>query len=105
MQSFSCLFRDHFEPVTEGPKDGAFAEVPVVENQSDAGGQVARQPTKGAATDGSVTVQTPASMVMIYPQIDSNLADERLAMSGQRRWPAPALAAKSSRRKRGSRPR
>jgi hypothetical protein len=29
---------------------------------------------KGAPTDGSVLLQTPASMLMIYPHIHKNLA-------------------------------
>ncbi len=39
-----------------------------------AGGQIAIQSMKGAATDGSVILQTPASMLMIYPHIYKKLA-------------------------------
>lgn len=39
-----------------------------------AGGQIAVQSMKGAATDGSVPLLTPASMLMIYPHIYEKLA-------------------------------
>ena len=46
----------------------------VIDNKPGAGGQIAVQSMKGAATDGSVILQTPASMLMIYPHIYKNLA-------------------------------
>jgi tripartite-type tricarboxylate transporter receptor subunit TctC len=55
-------------------KDGSFAKVAVVENRAGAGDQIAVQPMKGAPTDGSVILQTPASMLMIYPYIYKKLA-------------------------------
>ena len=60
--------------VAEGLKGGSFAKVAVVENKAGAGGQIAVQSMKGAPTDGSVILQTPASMLMIYPHIYKKLA-------------------------------
>src|SRR6476620_6763057 len=60
--------------VAEGLKGGSFAKVAVVENRAGAGGQIAIQSMKGAPTDGSVILQTPASMLMIYPHIYKKLA-------------------------------
>jgi tripartite-type tricarboxylate transporter receptor subunit TctC len=60
--------------VAEGLKGGTYAKVAVVENKAGAGGQIAVQSMKGAPTDGSVILQTPASMLMIYPHIYKKLA-------------------------------
>jgi len=60
--------------VAEGLKGGSYAKVAVVENKAGAGGQIAVQSMKGAPTDGSVILQTPASMLMIYPYIYKKLA-------------------------------
>ncbi len=60
--------------VAEGLKGGSYAKVAVVENKAGAGGQIAVQAMKGAPTDGSVILQTPASMLMIYPHIYKKLA-------------------------------
>ena len=60
--------------VAEGLKGSSFAKVGVVENRTGAGGQIAVQAMKGAPTDGSVILQTPASMLMIYPHIYKKLA-------------------------------
>ncbi|HTE37750.1 MAG TPA: Bug family tripartite tricarboxylate transporter substrate binding protein [Reyranella sp.] len=60
--------------VAEGLKGGSYAKVAVVENKAGAGGQIAVQSMKGAPTDGSVILQTPASMLMIYPHIYKKLA-------------------------------
>jgi len=60
--------------VAEGLKGGSYAKVAVVENKAGAGGQIAIQAMKGAPTDGSVILQTPASMLMIYPHIYKKLA-------------------------------
>lgn len=59
--------------VAEGLKGGTFAKVALVENKAGAGGQIAIQALKGAPTDGSVLLQTPASMLMIYPHIYKKL--------------------------------
>lgn len=59
--------------VAEGIKGSSFAKVAIVENKPGAGGQIAVTSMKGAATDGSVLLQTPASMLMIYPHIYKNL--------------------------------
>lgn len=48
---------------------GSYAKVATVENRSGAGGQIAIEQMKVAPTDGSVILQTPASMLMIYPHI------------------------------------
>jgi tripartite-type tricarboxylate transporter receptor subunit TctC len=60
--------------VAEGLRGSAFAKSALVENKAGAGGQIAVQSMKGAATDGSVILQTPASMLMIYPHIYKKLA-------------------------------
>ena len=60
--------------MAEGLKGGSYAKVAVVENKAGAGGQIAVQSMKGAPTDGSVILQTPASMLMIYPHIYKKLA-------------------------------
>ena len=60
--------------VAEGLRGGTFAKTAVVENKAGAGGQIAVQSMKGAATDGSVILQTPASMLAIYPHIYKKLA-------------------------------
>ena len=59
--------------VAEGIKGSAYTKQAIVENKPGAGGQIAVQAMKGAATDGSVLLQTPASMLMIYPHIYKNL--------------------------------
>src|ERR1044072_5006929 len=60
--------------VAEGIKNSAFAKNCIVENKPGAGGQIAVQSMKGAPTDGSVLLQTPASMLMIYPHIYKTLS-------------------------------
>ena len=60
--------------VAEGLRGSAFVKTALVENKAGAGGQIAVQSMKGAATDGSVILQTPASMLMIYPHIYKKLA-------------------------------
>lgn len=59
--------------VAEGIKGSAFTKVAIVENKPGAGGQIAVTSMKGAATDGSILLQTPASMLMIYPHIYKSL--------------------------------
>jgi tripartite-type tricarboxylate transporter receptor subunit TctC len=60
--------------VAEGMKNSAFTKLAIVENKAGAGGQIAVQAMKGAPTDGSVLLQTPASMLMIYPHIYKSLS-------------------------------
>lgn len=59
--------------VAEGIKGTSYTKAAIVENKPGAGGQIAVQSMKGAATDGSVILQTPASMLMIYPHIYKKL--------------------------------
>ena len=65
--------------VAEGLKGDSFTKLAVVENKPGAGGQIAVQSMKGAPTDGSVLLQTPASMLMIYPHIYKKLAYDAFA--------------------------
>jgi tripartite-type tricarboxylate transporter receptor subunit TctC len=51
----------------------SYAKNAQVENKSGAGGQIAIQSMKGAPTDGSVMLQTPMSMLGIYPHIYKKL--------------------------------
>ena len=60
--------------VAEGLRARPTPRPRLVENKPGAGGQIAVQSMKGAATDGSVILQTPASMLMIYPHIYKKLA-------------------------------
>ncbi len=60
--------------VAEGLRGSSFVKTALVENKAGAGGQIAVQSMKGAATDGSVILQTPASMLVIYPHIYKKLA-------------------------------
>jgi tripartite-type tricarboxylate transporter receptor subunit TctC len=60
--------------VAENLRGTTYAKQALVENKAGAGGQIAVQAMKGAPTDGSVILQTPASMLMIYPHIYKNLA-------------------------------
>jgi tripartite-type tricarboxylate transporter receptor subunit TctC len=53
---------------------GDYTRNALVENKAGAGGQIAVQSMKGAAIDGSVILQTPASMLMIYPHIYKKLS-------------------------------
>jgi tripartite-type tricarboxylate transporter receptor subunit TctC len=50
-----------------------YARNAVVENKTGAGGQIAIQSMKGAPADGSVILQTPMSMLGIYPHIYKKL--------------------------------
>ena len=60
--------------VAENLRGTTYARQALVENKAGAGGQIAVQAMKGAPTDGSVILQTPASMLMIYPHIYKSLA-------------------------------
>lgn len=53
---------------------GSYAKNAVVENRTGAGGQVAIDLMRAAPRDGSVILQTPASMLMIYPHIYKKLS-------------------------------
>ncbi|MEF7613222.1 Bug family tripartite tricarboxylate transporter substrate binding protein [Aquincola sp. MAHUQ-54] len=48
---------------------GVYAKSTLVENKTGAGGQIAIQSMKQSPADGSVLLQTPASMLTIYPHI------------------------------------
>jgi len=65
--------------VAEGLRGGSYTKVAVVENKPGAGGQIAVQSMKGQPTDGSVLLQTPASMLMIYPHVYKKLAYDAFA--------------------------
>jgi tripartite-type tricarboxylate transporter receptor subunit TctC len=51
-----------------------YARSAVVENRTGAGGQIAIQAVKGMPADGSAILQTPMSMLGIYPHIYKKLA-------------------------------
>ena len=51
-----------------------YAKTAVVENRTGAGGQIAIQFVKSAAPDGATLLQTPTSMLTIYPHIYKKLA-------------------------------
>ena len=65
--------------VAENLRNGTYTKTALVENKAGAGGQIAVQSMKGAATDGSVLLQTPASMLMIYPHIYKKLSYDAFA--------------------------
>ena len=65
--------------VAENLSGGTYTKSALVENKAGAGGQIAVQAMKGAPTDGSVILQTPASMLMIYPHIYKKLAYDAFA--------------------------
>jgi len=58
---------------------GSYARSAVVENKTGAGGQIAIQAMKGAPADGSVILQTPMSMLGIYPHIYKKLPYDPIA--------------------------
>jgi tripartite-type tricarboxylate transporter receptor subunit TctC len=58
---------------------GAYAPAVIVDNRPGAGGRIVLDYLKQAETDGSVMVQTPASMVVIYPHIYRKLSYDALA--------------------------
>ena len=55
--------------VGERMRANGYARNVIVENRTGAGGQIAVQAMKGAPTDGSMLLMTPASMLMMYPHI------------------------------------
>src|SRR5688572_16810721 len=58
---------------------GAYAPAVIVDNRPGAGGRIVLDYLKQAETDGSVMVQTPASMMVIYPHIYRKLSYDPLA--------------------------
>jgi len=58
---------------------GAYAKSSVVENKTGAGGQIAIQFMKGQPADGSIVLQTPMSMLGIYPHIYKKLPYDPVA--------------------------
>ncbi|HSW20231.1 MAG TPA: Bug family tripartite tricarboxylate transporter substrate binding protein [Ramlibacter sp.] len=57
---------------------GVYAKSVVVENKTGAGGQIAVQTVKAAAPDGNTILQTPTSILTIYPHIYKKLPYEPL---------------------------
>ena len=53
---------------------GSYAKTAVVENKTGAGGQIAIQFVKSQPADGSTMLQTPTSMLTIYPHIYKKLS-------------------------------
>jgi tripartite-type tricarboxylate transporter receptor subunit TctC len=56
-----------------------YARTAVVENRTGAGGQIAIQAVKAMAADGSTILQTPMSMLGVYPHIYRKLAYDPVA--------------------------
>ncbi len=56
-----------------------YAKTAVVENRTGAGGQIAIQFVKAAAPDGATLLQTPTSMLTIYPHIYKKLPYDPIA--------------------------
>ncbi|MFM8609557.1 MAG: Bug family tripartite tricarboxylate transporter substrate binding protein [Burkholderiaceae bacterium] len=56
-----------------------YARVAVVENKTGAGGQIAVQTVKAAAPDGNTVLQTPMSMLGVYPHIYKKLPYDPVA--------------------------
>ncbi|MDP1527830.1 MAG: Bug family tripartite tricarboxylate transporter substrate binding protein [Rhodoferax sp.] len=52
---------------------GSYAKTATVENKTGAGGQIAIQYVKGQPADGATMLQTPTSMLTIYPHIYKKL--------------------------------
>ncbi len=57
---------------------GSLATNIVVENRPGAGGRIALEAAKAAPADGSLYIQTPASMLTIYPHLYRNLRYDAL---------------------------
>jgi tripartite-type tricarboxylate transporter receptor subunit TctC len=57
----------------------SYAKTAVVENRTGAGGQIAIQFVKSAAPDGATLLQTPTSMLTIYPHIYKKLPYDPVA--------------------------
>jgi tripartite-type tricarboxylate transporter receptor subunit TctC len=58
---------------------GSYGKSVVVENRSGAGGQIAISAVKGMAADGTAILQTPMSMLGIYPHIYKKLPYDPVA--------------------------
>jgi tripartite-type tricarboxylate transporter receptor subunit TctC len=58
---------------------GEYARAAVVENKTGAGGQIAIQTVKALPPDGSTMLQTPTSMLTIYPHIYKKLPYDPIA--------------------------
>jgi tripartite-type tricarboxylate transporter receptor subunit TctC len=58
---------------------GSYAAAAVVENKTGAGGQIAVQTVKAAAPDGATILQTPTSILTIYPHIYKKLPYDPVA--------------------------
>jgi tripartite-type tricarboxylate transporter receptor subunit TctC len=58
---------------------GEYAKAAVVENKTGAGGQIAIQTVKALPPDGATLLQTPTSMLTIYPHIYKKLPYDPLA--------------------------
>jgi tripartite-type tricarboxylate transporter receptor subunit TctC len=56
-----------------------YAKTAVVENKTGAGGQIAVTTVKGAAPDGATMLQTPTSILTIYPHIYKKLPYDPIA--------------------------
>jgi tripartite-type tricarboxylate transporter receptor subunit TctC len=59
--------------VAAGVAGTSYAKTATVENRLGQDGQLAVQSMKGAPTDGSVILETPASMLILYPHIYKQL--------------------------------
>jgi tripartite-type tricarboxylate transporter receptor subunit TctC len=53
---------------------GIYAPAVIVDNRPGAGARIALEHVKGSEADGSVTVLTPSSMLVIYPHVYKKLA-------------------------------
>lgn len=60
-------------------KMGSYAKTTVVENRTGAGGQIAIQAVKVLPPDGTTLLQTPTSMLTIYPHIYKKLPYDPIA--------------------------
>ena len=58
---------------------GLYARSVIVDNKTGAGGQIAISTVKSSPADGSVMLQTPASMLTVYPHIYKKLPYEPFA--------------------------
>ncbi len=58
---------------------GSYAKTAVVENRTGAGGQLAVDLMRSSPADGTTLLQTPASMLMIYPHIYRKLSYDPFA--------------------------
>src|SRR5476649_1496101 len=59
--------------IAEGITGTAYAKTAAVDNRSGDGGQRAVQAMLGAPTDGSVLLETPAAVLILYPHVRKKL--------------------------------